>query len=233
MNTFRARNNSRICACKITLKAVKRAFTLIELLVVVAIIAILAALLLPALGSAKSSAKRIACTSNVRQINLALNLYAGDHGETLNYYTNDIYYAYKDCILPYLAIPLDVESNIAVFACPMDGSFFQLSLSHYSSYGFNGLDRGSNEFGLAGRKLTTVREPSRTAMDGEISGGIGTSWHKPWPQNQQHNDALNVAGFVDGHAGYIKIYWNGGGGIMNFPFRYEPPDGYEYKWTGN
>jgi hypothetical protein len=39
--------------------------------------------------------------------------------------------------------------------------------------------------------------------------------------------------FVDGHAAYIKIYWNGTAGFDGFPAFYEPTNGYDYKWSGN
>jgi len=59
----------------------KRFFTLIELLVVIAIIAILAAMLLPALSKAREKARQASCTSNCKQLGLALTLYTGDYDD--------------------------------------------------------------------------------------------------------------------------------------------------------
>ena len=88
-----------------------RAFTLVELLVVIAVIAVLAGLLLPALSKAKERARRIVCLSNVRQLTLASQTYAHDDQRQSLSAKQESEDANLNWLLPY-------AGNTKVFVCP-------------------------------------------------------------------------------------------------------------------
>ena len=76
----------------------RNGFTLVELLVVIAIIAMLAAILLPALSTARERARRTTCLSNLRQFSLAYEMYAEDYFEKFPDKPDALYGTPEDCI---------------------------------------------------------------------------------------------------------------------------------------
>lgn len=123
-----------------------KAFTLIELLVVVSLIAVLAALLMPAFGRAKESGRGTVCLSNLHQIGIALQLYVQDNGNRLPVMRDKSLTTTNTLPSPDLVLS-NYLGNIHVLNCPSDSrGLFQ---STGSSYAWNSLFNGQDADNLS------------------------------------------------------------------------------------
>lgn len=233
---------------------VAKGFTLLEVLVVIAIVAILAASLFPVLAHAKGKARRTACINNLHQINLGIHLFADDANDTMpGARTNsaaDPFTVYKKLMKRYVGMEGTSERS-AIFACPADTFYYDYdtrvpqslhlqSRYSYSSYAFNAGNSLSGTPpvhpwpGIVGRQLSSIKEPAKTVLVAEFPACFPYSWHEPEGRSH-YNDARNVVGCVDGHVSYIKIYWDTNNTTPGHQeaWHYDPPAGYDYKWSGD
>ncbi len=135
-----------------------RRFTLIELLVVIAIIAILAAMLLPALSKAREKARSATCSSNLRQISLAMLMYAQDYEE---YMVSGSGYQGNSRNWQLTLDPYTSDKN--VYTCPTRGRSVQ-SYGGAGPYGYADLYFGYAHPWRGGNKLGAISTPSQTAL---------------------------------------------------------------------
>ena len=214
----------------------RRAFTLIELLVVIAIIAILAGMLLPALGRGKTRAITARCVSNLRQLGITMAMYTGDNQDRYPF-SGRVWPQMPFVDLLKLLDPYISTNNRSFYLCPGDkppawniawvkqngaanGGIRTNDLlfgnSYYYYHQFYNDDGGG---ALKQRKTVDVRSPSKKAV---MSCFAEPENGQLFDRNLAHGKDGWPLLFVDGHSAYVKT------NLMN---KTAPYGTYNLDWT--
>jgi prepilin-type N-terminal cleavage/methylation domain-containing protein/prepilin-type processing-associated H-X9-DG protein len=207
----------------------RSAFTLIELLVTIAIIALLAALLLPALSNSKDSSKRVECTSNLRQIEIAAHIYVDDNRDfyPIAYYDtvqNGATYSFAwdfttiegrtNSVIPGLL--WQGRTIMQIQQCPSFIGDANWQSDPYTGYNYNTsyIGHGQDESIATPAKGADIMHPGNTVIfgDGQYSEGADKFMRAPWPNPGDEgfygrwtgtqgfrHRNLSNAAFCDGH----------------------------------
>jgi len=203
----------------------RKAFTLIEVLIVISIISLLAAILFPVFASARESARRASCLSNMRQLGIAISMYVQDNDEKMFFFGNN-----KDLSRSNSTTPLGAtrenrwwnqifpytHNNEGLLVCPSDNA----RLPYSAEDGQNGNPLVPRSY-IANRaaeslSLAAIENPAEIIVVSEKADNVDDTWFEPpkdfYPKSDtvgpvlamtRHSGGINNM-FFDGHAKWIK-----------------------------